>query len=301
MFGRTMCSLAEEQKNLCAITAAMESGTGLEGFAARYPERCFDVGIAEEHAAAMAAGMAKQGMLPVFAVYSSFLQRSYDMLLHDVGILGLHVVLGVDRAGLVGEDGETHHGVFDVGYLSTVPGMKIYCPASFAELEAMLRHSLLEEKGPVAVRYPRGGEGAYREMSGVDGVTLLREGSDITLVAYGVLLNETLAAADLLAAEGISAGVLKLNCIAPLDMDAVVSCIGKTRRILVAEDCVDTGCVGRRIAGELALRGIGGVRVALANLGDRFIPQGSVAELRALCGIDSRSLCKKAMELMADG
>lgn len=301
VFGKTVCALAAEQENVCAITAAMQSGTGLDGFAAQYPDRFFDVGIAEEHAAAMAAGMAKQGMVPVFAVYSSFLQRSYDMLLHDVGIQNLRVIFGVDRAGLVGEDGETHHGVFDIGYLSTVPGMRIYCPASFAELESMMRHAVLEQKGPAAIRYPRGGEGAYHEMSGVEGTSVLCEGTDITLITYGVLINEVLSAAEILKTQGVSVQVLKLNSISPLDMDTVMSCIRRTGRVLVAEECVDAGCVGRRIASELVLRGQSGVKLALVNLGDRFIPQGTVAQLRALCDIDSASLCKKAMELMADG
>ena len=301
VFGKTMCALAAERESVCAITAAMQSGTGLDGFAAQYPDRFFDVGIAEEHAAAMAAGMAKQGAAPVLAIYSSFLQRSYDQLLHDVGIQGLHVVLGVDRAGLVGEDGETHHGVFDVAYLNTVPGMRILCPASFAELEAMVRWGVLEHRGPAAIRYPRGGEGPYRGLCGVEGASVLREGNDISLIAYGTMINEVLAAADGLKAQGISAQVLKLNSIAPLDMDSVAACAAKTGRVLVAEECVDAGCVGRRIACELVLRGQGGVKLALANLGDRFVPQGTVAQLRALCDIDSRSLVKKAMEMMANG
>lgn len=301
VFGDTMCELAAEHEDLCAITAAMQSGTGLDGFAEKYPRRLFDVGIAEEHAAAMAAGMAKQRLTPVFAIYSSFLQRSYDQLLHDVGIQGLHVVFGVDRAGLVGEDGETHHGVFDVAYLNTVPGMKILCPASFAELRAMVRHGVLKVQGPVAIRYPRGGEGRYRENCGVEGARILRDGTDLTLVAYGTMLNEALTAADLLQERGVSVQVLKLNSIAPLDLDTVEACARKTGRMLVAEECVDAGCVGRRIAAELMLRGMSGVKLALVNLGDRFIPQGSVAQLRALCDIDGASLCKKAMEMMTNG
>ena len=301
VFGETMCELAEEREELCTITAAMQSGTGLDCFAARYPDRFFDVGIAEEHAAAMAAGMAKQRALPVFAVYSSFLQRSYDMLIHDVGIQGLHVVFGVDRAGLVGEDGETHHGVFDVGYLRTVPGMSVFCPASFAELRAMLRHAVLELRGPVAVRYPRGGEGAYQGLSRVDGAFVLREGTDVTLAAYGTMVNEVLEAARLLEQKEVSAQVLKLNSIAPLDLEQIAASAGQTGRLLVAEECVDANCVGREIASGLLLGGNTAIRVALANLGNRFVPQGTVAQLRALCGIDGASLAKKAMEMMSRG
>ena len=302
VFGETMCQLARERGEVCAITAAMQSGTGLDGFARQYPSRFFDVGIAEEHAAAMAAGMAKQRMLPVFAVYSTFLQRSYDMLLHDVALLGLHVVFAVDRAGLVGEDGETHHGVFDVAYLSSVPGMRILCPASFAELRSMLRHAVLELTGPVAVRYPRGGEGELRTMSGTEGASVIRKGSDLTLVAYGTMVNEVLTAARLLEERGISAQVVKLNSIRPLDLDTIALSLERTGgRMLVAEECVDTGCVGRQILSELAVQGRPCARPVLANLGDRFVQHGKISQLRALCGIDGQSLCKRAMEAMANG
>ena len=161
VFGAALTELAEEDPRVCAITAAMEDGTGLTPFAGRFPDRFFDVGIAEGHAAAMAAGLAKQGALPVCAVYSSFLQRAYDQLLHDVALSGLHVVFAVDRAGLVGADGATHHGVMDTVFLSGIPNMTVLCPASFAELRAMLRRALFEMTGPVAIRYPRGGEGAF--------------------------------------------------------------------------------------------------------------------------------------------
>ena len=298
VFGQTMCELGAECEDLCLITAAMQSGTGLDSWAQQYPDRFFDVGIAEEHAVAMAAGMAKQRTLPVFAVYSSFLQRSYDMLLHDVAIQNLHVVFGVDRAGLVGEDGETHHGVFDVAYLASVPGMRILCPANFAELKAMLRYAVLKLNGPVAVRYPRGGEGAFTEQCGVVGADVVREGTDITIVTYGMMVNEALKAAELLEKQGKHAQVLKLNSILPLDMEAVLDCVKKTGKLLIAEECVEAGCVGRRIAAELAISGRSGIKLALANLGDRFIPQGTVAQLRALCGIDAESLCKKALEVM---
>lgn len=300
VFGQTLCQLAQERDQVCAITAAMQSGTGLDGFARQYPKRFFDVGIAEEHAASMAAGMAKQRALPVFAVYSTFLQRAYDMLIHDVAIQGLHVVFAVDRAGLVGEDGETHHGVFDVAYLSSVPGLRVLCPASFAELRAMLRHALLELTGPVAVRYPKGGEGAFQGLCGSEGASVVRRGTDLTLIAYGTMLNEALGAADLLQEQGVSAQVLKLNSIVPMDLDAIVhSLAGTDGRLLVAEECVDAGCVGRRILSELSLRGVV-CRPVLANLGDRFVQHGTVAQLRALCGIDAHGLCQRAMEVMED-
>ena len=300
VFGETMCQLAEEKPELVAITAAMRLGTGLDEFARRYPQRFFDVGIAEGHAVAMTGGLAKQGALPVFAVYSTFLQRGYDMLIHDMALQNLHGILAVDRAGLVGEDGETHHGVFDVGFLSTVPGMQILCPASFAELRAMLRHAVCEMTGPVAIRYPRGGEGQWTQMAGVDGTTVIQEGTDVTLVAYGTMVNQVLQAAQLLEQRGHSAAVVKLNSIRPLDMTPIRRLCEQTGRLIVAEECNDSGCVGRTIISELALAGVP-VKAALMNLGDQFVPQGSVAQLREMTGIDGAGICQKAMEVIANG
>lgn len=300
VFGETMCQLAEEKPELVAITAAMRLGTGLDEFARRYPQRFFDVGIAEGHAVAMTGGLAKQGALPVFAVYSTFLQRGYDMLIHDMALQNLHGILAVDRAGLVGEDGETHHGVFDVGFLSTVPGMQILCPASFAELRAMLRHAVTEMTGPVAIRYPRGGEGQWTQMAGVDGTTVIQEGTDVTLVAYGTMVDQVLQAAQLLEQRGHSVAVVKLNSIRPLDMGPIRRLCEQTGRLIVAEECNDSGCVGRTIISELALAGVP-VKAALVNLGDQFVPQGSVALLREMTGIDGAGICQKAMEVIANG
>ena len=300
VFGETMCQLAEEKPELVAITAAMRLGTGLDEFARRYPQRFFDVGIAEGHAVAMTGGLAKQGALPVFAVYSTFLQRGYDMLIHDIALQNLHGILAVDRAGLVGEDGETHHGVFDVGFLSTVPGMQILCPASFAELRAMLRHAVCEMTGPVAIRYPRGGEGQWTQMAGVDGTTVIQEGTDVTLVAYGTMVDQVLQAAQLLEQRGHSVAVVKLNSIRPLDMGPIRRLCEQTGRLIVAEECNDSGCVGRTIISELALAGAP-VKAALVNQGDQFVPQGSVAQLREMTGIDGAGICQKAMEVIANG
>ncbi len=301
VFGAAMCQLAREREDVCAITAAMPDGTGLVGFSKEFPSRFFDVGIAEGHAVSMAAGMAKQRIVPVAAIYSTFLQRAYDMLIHDVSIQGLHVVLGVDRAGLSGEDGETHHGVFDVAYLSSVPGMKIYCPSSFEELRAMLRYAVEKCRGPVAVRYPRGGEGEFSTLCGIEGASVIRPGTDVTIAAYGTMINEALAAARLLEQRGASAQVVKLNSVSPLDVDSLTACAQKTGALVVAEECVDAGSVGRRVAAEFALRGVAGVRLALINLGDRFVQHGTVAELRQLCGIDGASIARRTLEVMGRG
>ena len=228
VFGRTLTRLAGQDNRICAITAAMTGGTGLEKFSQNFPERFFDVGIAEGCAASMAAGIAKQGAVPVFAVYSTFLQRAYDMLLHDTAIDNLHVVLGVDRAGLVGDDGETHHGLFDVAYLDTIPNMTVLAPASFAELEVMLERALFQIRGPVAVRYPRGSEGAYIGTGGEEPAVILRWGTDITLVSYGTQINEALEAAAMLEQQGVDAEVVKLNQITPLAPELVELSVRKT-------------------------------------------------------------------------
>ena len=295
-FGRALCDFAKEDDKLCAITAAMTSGTGLDGFAKQYPERFFDVGIAEGHAVSMAGGLAKQGMVPVFAVYSSFLQRGFDQLIHDVALSNLHVVLGVDRAGLVGADGETHHGTFDALYLSEIPGMSVFCPANFAELRSMLRTAIYDVKGPVAVRYPRGGEGAFREDTTGSEIVRLREGTDITLMGYGVMINHLLAAAEKLSQKGISAEVLKINVISPLEDAPIVESVCKTKHLLVAEDSCGAGCVGQRVAAILAENGIAPDRLILKNLGKTFVPQGTVKELEHCCGLDSDGIVEAVLE-----
>ena len=294
-FGRTMLELAAENPQLCAITAAMQNGTGLDAFAARYPERFFDVGIAEGHAVCMAAGLAKQGMVPVAAIYSTFLQRAFDMLIHDVSLLNLHVVFAVDRAGLVGNDGETHHGTYDVGYLRLVPGMQILCPANQAELRVLLRRAVTEMSGPVAVRYPRGGDGRLKTpvFSGV-----LREGSDITLCAYGTMINHLLDAAELLAARGLSAEVVKLSCIKPLDRDWLSSA-QKTRCLLFAEECEGSGAVYNEIAQTLCA--CPGIRSLGLNLGDRILPHGDMQHLYAQAGLDAAGIAARAAAFVRQG
>lgn len=297
--GQELTRLAEEDDRVCAITAAMEDGTGLTGFAEQFPRRFFDVGIAEGHAVAMAAGMAKQGMKPVFAVYSSFLQRGFDMLVHDVALDHIHVVLAVDRAGLVGADGETHHGCFDVQYLSAVPGMTILCPASYAELKMMLRCAVRELDGPVAVRYPRGGEGDYQECCGTEAFTQLRNGGDCTIVSYGVQINQAMEAAATLSQHGIEAQVVKLNRIAPLDGDEVCRVLGDSKTLLVLEDCVNTGCVGQRIGAILAQQGRQ-TRLILKNTGDQFTPQGKVEQLYHALGLDAQGVADAIEEVLRE-
>lgn len=295
--GESLSRLADNDGRIIGITAAMSSGTGMDVFSAAHPDRFFDVGIAEGHAVSMAGGMAKQGMVPVFAVYSSFLQRGYDMLIHDVALQNLHVVFCVDRAGVVGSDGETHHGVFDVSYLSSVPDMTVLCPASYAELETMLRAAIYDINGSVAIRYPRGGEGKYTACNTAP-ETLLREGRDVTLVCYGIMTNEVLDAAERLAAEGISAEVIKLSMIKPPDFDLVMRSLRKTGKLLISEDVCEAGCVGSRILEEAAINEIHVRAAKLLNLGEGIVPHGTVAELLHDFGLDADGIVSAAMEMM---
>ena len=298
-FGEYLCEFAAQNKMIAAITAAMAGGTGLDAFAKRFPERFFDTGIAEGHATAMAAGMAKQGAVPVFAVYSSFLQRGYDMLIHDVALQKLHVVFAVDRAGLVGSDGETHHGVFDVNYLCSVPGMTVLCPASFSELHDMLRFAIDEVKGPVALRYPRGGEGEYTGSS-LAPEQLIRPGDDVTLVCYGTMVNQALSAAGILEKQGIGAEIIKLGRIKPNSFTMMLNSLRKTGRLLVAEEVCAPGSVGEQLAAAAAENAIALKGIKLLNLGDGIVSHGTVQELLHDYGLDGEGIARSAMEICSD-
>lgn len=260
VFGRTLMKLAGEDDRICAVTAAMTSGTGLSAFAEKYPSRCFDTGIAEEHAVTFCSGLATGGVLPVFAVYSTFLQRSYDQILNDTAIMGNHIVLAVDRAGLVPDDGKTHQGIFDVPFLQTIPGMTIYAPACFAELEIHLKQALYDETGPVAVRYPKGGEPAvpagyqpdYRPYQ------LYRvEGADTLLVTYGRIFFEAAEAVRRLDREGMSVSLLKLTRIKPIEADCI-RVMSAFKRIVFVEESSRAGGIGEYVASLLAESGYRG-------------------------------------------
>lgn len=297
VFGNKLTQLAETNHNIVAITAAMCAGTGLTGFSERFPDRFFDVGIAEEHAVSMAAGMAKQGLLPVVAIYSGFLQRAYDMLIHDVSLQDLHVVFCVDRAGLVGNDGETHHGAFDISYLRSVPHMQVLCPANFAELEAMLDEAVNRMSGPVAIRYPRGGGGRYTDCH-TEGCTHLRSGNDISIAAYGTDINIALNTADILADKGIHADVYKLSRLNSGYYADIIDSMRETGRFLMSEQVCQTGCIADEI---LAYAERAGVKIECAytpNLGSGIVVQGTVPELIRHCGLDENSLAKAAEKLV---
>ena len=298
-FGVCLTELAQQDSRVCAITAAMPGGTGLLNFQRQFPKRTFDVGIAEEHAISMAGGLAKQGMIPVVALYSTFLQRGYDQIMEDIGLLGLHVVLAIDRAGLVGDDGPTHHGVFDVGFLRQVPGMTILTPASLAEQRDMLRWAVEECQGPVAIRYPRGGEGAYTESAwnGVRHVAVLRQGKDVTLLSYGGLTGNMMQAAELLSQQGIEATVLRLLTVSPLPSQEVADLLSEHPVLIIAEEVCGGSGIREALAWDLA-RLRPDCRVEGIDLGHRFVPHGALPALYQFCGLDRESIAAYTREVL---
>ena len=304
-FGNKLCELAAENERICAITAAMPGGTGLLKFKELYPNRMFDVGIAEEHAVSMAGGLAKQGMVPVVAIYSTFLQRAYDMILQDIALLGLHVVLAVDRAGLVGEDGETHHGIFDIGLLSHIPGMTVLCPSTLNELSDMLTWAVNEHSGPVAIRYPRGTgkekpDSAFKEncrYSANNSLVCCGQGGDVVLVTYGTMYYNVTAAAELLRRRGVRASVLRLRSVAPLPFEQLLDAIGGTRCVVVVEEISSACGICDRLAYHLS-SAVQNCRIYGIDLGPNFVTHGSLQELYRNYRLDPESIADYVMEVL---
>ena len=301
-FGATMQALARQDKRVCAITAAMPGGTGLLAFQREFPKRTFDVGIAEEHAVSMAGGLAKQGMIPVVALYSTFLQRGFDQIMQDAALLHLHVVFAIDRAGLVGDDGPTHHGVFDIGFLKQMPGMRILNPASLAEQKDMLRWAVRDYDGPVAIRYPRGTEGSYKESGwqGLEGslVQCHREGTEVALITYGSTLDNVLAAAEQLKEQGIDACVLRLLSVWPLPAEEMAVRLEKIPQAVVIEETA-SGSGIRESLGWTLEEILPGCKIHGIDLGGDFVPHGSLKELYRRCGLDSDSIVAYVRKVLA--
>ena len=297
VFGEFALEEASKDPKFVAITAAMGNSVGLLKFSKAYPNRFFDVGIAEQHAVTFAAGLAKAGMHPVVAVFSSFLQRSYDQIVHDVCMQRLPVVFAIDRAGLVGQDGETHQGAFDIAYLSPIPNITVMAAKSGAELKAMLEFAVKLD-GPSAVRYPKGCIAKFPEEAETPveygKAEVLREGNEVALIAVGDMVATALEAADLLKESGVTPTVVNLRFVKPLDEALIRKLMETHRLILTVEDGVAIGGVGERIA---AMNGAGtyDTRIVPLGLPDRFIPQGSVPELKRSVGLDAASLKERVL------
>ncbi len=286
VFGNTLTALAEENKKIVAITAAMPDGTGLSGFAKRFPDRFFDVGIAEQHALTLAGGMAKEGLRPVVAIYSTFLQRGYDQIIHDLALQKLPVVIGVDRAGIVGDDGPTHHGVFDISFLRVIPNMTILAPRTGNELSAMLAWAL-DQSGPVAIRYPRGGASLEQLQPVFDpkrpiSAAVVKTGRDAVVFAVGPMVEIALEAAHRLEPE-FSCGVVNVRSLKPLDESELKRLAGGRKYLLTLEDHVLAGGFGSSIL-EL-FQEEPDLKIESLGYPDTFIPQGSISRLHEEYGL----------------
>ena len=301
VFGRSLLDLAKQNRKIVGITAAMGSGTGIDKLAREIPERTYDVGIAEQHAVTFAGGMATEGYIPVVAIYSTFLQRGYDEILHDVCLQNLHVVFALDRGGLVGADGPTHHGVFDFSYMRSMPNLVVMAPKDENELQHMLK-TAVDYYGPISLRYPRGegwGVNLDREMKSLEigKAELLRDGADVVIAAIGQPVIPALRAAQDLAPLGINAAVVNARFVKPLDKGLFRDLFARIPRIITVEDHVTAGGFGSAIVEMLADEGLTGVEVRRLGVPDRFIPHGTQDELRKICGFDKDAIARAALQM----
>ena len=304
VFGETLFQMAKKDERIVAVTAAMPEGTGLVKFAEAYPDRFFDVGIAEQHAVTFAAGLATEGLKPVVAIYSTFLQRAYDQILHDVCIEALPVVFAIDRGGIVGEDGATHNGVFDLSYLRSLPNMVVMAPKDENELKRMLT-TALAHKGPIAVRYPRGAvEGVKIEKRDIPVPIgkgeILQKGNDVLILAIGRSVNEALAAHSTLAEKGISATVVNCRFVKPLDTDLISALAGEIPRIITVEENVRQGGFGSAVLECLSDQGVTGFHLQCIGIPDTFVEHGPQKILRSKYGIDASTIVDTARRLVIE-
>ncbi len=292
VFGKKLCEMARNDSDIVAITAAMTDGTGLSAFRDTYPKRFFDVGIAEQHAVTLAAGLAMGGVKPVVAIYSTFLQRAYDQILHDVALQNLKVVFAIDRAGVVGDDGETHQGIYDVSFLYTIPYLAILSPASPNELKAMMDYALSQHHGPIAVRYPRGSgsefPGSEQALTYGKGV-ILKEGKDLTLIGVGPMVAVTLEVAELLKKEGVSCKVINPRFLRPVDDELILACAKENGRVVVVQDVIQKGGFGSYVTELVNCSGLHASTLIL-GLPDRGIEHGERSLIYKEYGLDAQGI-----------
>lgn len=295
IFGRKLCEIAAKNENVVAITAAMTDGTGLKSFSHEFPKRIFDIGIAEQHAVTMSAGLASNGIVPVVALYSSFLQRAYDQVVHDVAMQNLHVVFAIDRAGIVGNDGETHQGVFDSAFLCQIPNVAVMAPADYREFENMLEFAINSYNGPICVRYPRGNSEFNVNNSGINielgkGI-VVEEGRDITLIASGKMVKTSIEVRNILKEKNIECEILNLRFLKPLDENLILKSVAKTNRAVVIDETVKDGSTALRIKSMLP----NNVEFVSKTLPDKYIKQGSIAELLHENKMDAEAIVEEIM------
>ncbi|MDO8490658.1 MAG: 1-deoxy-D-xylulose-5-phosphate synthase [Dehalococcoidia bacterium] len=296
IFGRTAVRLMRENSKVVAITAAMEDATGLGDAAREFPERVFDVGICEQHAVTMAAGLATQGFVPIVAIYSTFLQRAYDQIIHDVCLQNLPVVFALDRAGIVGDDGKTHQGAFDVSYLSSIPNMIVAAPKDEDELQHLLA-TAVAAGGPMAIRYPRGnGLGVpLRDprLIPIGKAEVLRHGSDVAILALGSTVYPALEAAERLAVEGVQCTVVNARFAKPLDEDVILGLAERTRRLVTVEENVLAGGFGSAVLQTLKTAGMTSTSVDCIGMPDRFVEHGPQEMFRSLFHLDAEGIARR--------
>ncbi|MBI5212109.1 MAG: 1-deoxy-D-xylulose-5-phosphate synthase [Nitrospirae bacterium] len=301
VFGDALIDIASADKRVVAITAAMKEGTGLAKFAEAFPERLYDVGIAEPHAATFAAGLARQGLRPVVAIYSTFLQRAYDEIIHDICLQNLPVIFAIDRGGIVGEDGPTHQGVFDVSFLRHIPNLAFMAPKDGEELNAMLKFAV-NHNGPSAIRYPRGktcrpSDNHPTEIK-LGKAEILSEGQEVVIIAAGNTVAPCVRAAELLKKDNINSCVVNMRFIKPLDEDLIISLCGKVKRIVTVEENMLAGGFGSAILECLNEAGLHDVKVKRIGIGDEFVEHGAQAILRKKYGLDEEGIYKTAKEFL---
>jgi 1-deoxy-D-xylulose-5-phosphate synthase len=301
ILGEAVVRAASKDPRIIAITAAMPDGTGLNAFVKAYPNRFFDVGIAEQHAVTMAGGLASQGFIPVVAIYSTFLQRAYDQIVHDIALQGLHVVFAVDRAGLVGEDGPTHHGNLDIAFLRSIPGMTVMAPVDDDELVSMLDFALNME-GPCAFRYPRSSAMDKRKKRGCPPIeygkgVLLEDGKDVAIIALGSMVYPSLDAAAILRREGVSAAVLNARFAKPVDESLILEISRECKKVLVVEEASVVGGLGSEVADIISKKAQGKVEFAHLGIPDDFVTHGPREILLAECRLSPMGISETALRL----
>lgn len=299
VFGDKLVELAKKDNRIVAITAAMSDGTGLSNFKKRYPKRFFDVGIAEQHAVSMAAGMAKSGLIPVIPIYSSFYQRAYDQVIHDVCMQNLHVVMCADRAGIVGNDGETHQGLLDMASFACVPNLTIMAPKDFKELEQMLE-AAINYDAPILIRYPRGGQASNKfdkhPKIAIGKSELIKEGSNVTIVAIGKMVERAVEVSKGLAEAGVSSEVINARFIKPFDEESIIKSIEKTKNVITIEDGFLRGGLATTLNELIAKNEIQNVKIINFGYDDEYIKHGSVQEIEQKYGLDAKSIIAKWLE-----
>ena len=299
-FGKKIVELAKENKNIVAITASMKDGTGLTEFAKEFPERFFDVGIAEQHALGVAAGLASQGLIPIIPIYSSFYQRAYDQVIHDLCIQKLPVIMCVDRAGIVGNDGETHQGIYDLSFFNIVPNLTIMAPKDFKELENMLEFAI-NLKAPVVIRYPKGSEGKNKVETETEiqlgKAEKINDGQDLTIVAIGKMVDRAIEISKILKEQNINVDLINARFLKPLDEETILNSIIKTKKVITIEDNIIKGGLGSSIEEVIIKNNIKDIKFKKFGYPDKFIQHGNIEELEKIYKLDTNSIIEEIKKL----